>query len=73
MAGRAVQYHFTEAEDATVQQNLAEWIVALVTQVLVAIVSTLTLRKPGCGIQGSCCASSTIVPPFNSKTFHLGI
>ena len=30
-----MQYHFTETEDATVQQNLAEWIVALVTQVLV--------------------------------------
>ncbi len=43
MAGRAVQHHFTETEDATVQQNLAEWIVALVTQVLVAIMSALTL------------------------------
>ena len=34
-SGRAVQYHFTEAADASVQQNLAEWIVALVTQVLI--------------------------------------
>ena len=42
MAGRAVQYHFTETEDATVQQNLAEWIVALVTQVLVVIITALS-------------------------------
>ena len=41
--GRAVQHHFTETADASVQQNLAEWIVALVTQVLTRVMGDTRL------------------------------